>query len=112
MTKKELEEDEQVMGLINERLDFLPENSVLLLPFLQSFLAETGLSSNRVEEIIVAGEQTEEEEDILITASNAAHTILEMLEDDDEEYQECLYEEAFDLASEYVPKVNGRVLLE
>jgi tetratricopeptide (TPR) repeat protein len=102
----------KTLDMINEALDFLPPDSILVLPLVQPLLYEAGLSDERVEDILESGKPTAEEEDILHWAVDVGFLIMDSVYEEDEYVKELIWEEAIDVAADYVPRIKSREMID
>ncbi len=105
------EDFEEAIDRINEELDFLPEDSILIIPIMQPLLDEVGLNIERLGEILNTGKRTDEEEDILLWASDIGLTLIDAAYERDEDEKELIIEEAVEIAADYVPRIKSREIL-
>lgn len=108
LSKKEIDE---ILDSINEELDFLPEDSILYIPFLIPLYEAAGLTEKQIQNTLFSDDPAPEDIHILQWGIDVGYSLIDAsLEDDDNEW-ELIMEEAVDIAADYVPRVKSRDIL-
>ncbi len=102
---------EEIMDEINNYLDFLPADSLVILPLLEPLIIKAGMKKARILEIITKGNPSDEEKDILQWAVDVGFTLMDSNLEDDEAEKELIFEEAVEIAADYIPRTKSRDIL-
>ncbi len=100
-----------ILDNANKELDYLPPDSILLIPFLEPLLKEAGVTKKKLDYIIMNNAPNEEEKDILQWAAELGFLMMDLVDEADEDTKDLLRDEAVDVAADYVPRVKSRKIL-
>lgn len=109
--KNSFQDFSKMLDEINEIIDYLPSDSILLIPFLDPLIKAAGLSHKRFENIIMSGSPNEEDKELLQWAAELGFLMLDIVMEKDKKEKELLREEVVEVAADFVPRVKSRKIL-